>query len=633
MSKVYETPSWAAVPKDIFFLEILKEGSIVGSIDLGAKDHFVMGRQPDITDICLDNPSISRMHAVLQFRDDGALMILDMGSQHGTRVNKQELKAGIYQRLYVGDILELGSSTRKYIVNGPDSQRPEELESENMKAYRRHLLKQSAKIAEMKNEVEREGISWGFREDAENDISDEEEETELPDYIKNDANYDRKYGEKYTSGLMDSEITEKDKPIIEKIKLRERKIQNMQEEIKRIYLKEGKQDEGLTEGQIAAVERNDKRIAVLQEQIDGLVEQVRMKNASRTGGVTSFGAAETVNKSSTIVKRVSEKEKFFEDDAPIDISNNYTEEDINNNWRLKKKLKSNSVVTPSTKGAAKNISSVWDSIKSDISDSTNVTYEELCRIRDKYDKLLNETKSKMSYYETRMIEMKEQLVNAEADDDNGLDSYLFISNKNECQESLKHLEHEEKLLLDKLNNINKLVKIAAPAIISNSLSTDKSRMESIATENQKTIKALSADTDTSEHNDTSAINVKETTKEVPFHEPIVNNLQSNKNVFNNIIENTVENSKESVTVNDNEQVENSVSMPAKRKNIVGPQFDTSINQTNHSSMRTEDQPQASKKTKNVVHNEFNLEGGEVKWVPPKNQSGDGKIALNAKYGY
>lgn len=140
------------------------------------------------------------------------------------------------------------------------------------------------------------GVSWGFGEDAVNpeyndDDEDDEDDKNIPDYLKNDENYDRKYGEKYSVSLKDAEVNEKDAAILEKIRKKEKKIQNMQEEIKRIYLKEKVQDDGLTEGQVATVNRNDKAIASHMEEIEVLVGQIREKNAQREGKQIAQGVS------------------------------------------------------------------------------------------------------------------------------------------------------------------------------------------------------------------------------------------------------------------------------------------------------------------------------------------------------
>jgi nuclear inhibitor of protein phosphatase 1 len=78
----YETPSWGKLPdndSNLFKLEVLKSGQIVQALKLFAKDHFILGRQPDICDFCLEHSSISRKHAVLQYRDDNALMLINFG--------------------------------------------------------------------------------------------------------------------------------------------------------------------------------------------------------------------------------------------------------------------------------------------------------------------------------------------------------------------------------------------------------------------------------------------------------------------------------------------------------------------------------------------------------------------------
>jgi pSer/pThr/pTyr-binding forkhead associated (FHA) protein len=61
------------------------------TLDLQAKPYFVFGRQPDIVDIACENPTISRRHAVLQHKDTGELFIYDLGSTHGTFLNKKLL--------------------------------------------------------------------------------------------------------------------------------------------------------------------------------------------------------------------------------------------------------------------------------------------------------------------------------------------------------------------------------------------------------------------------------------------------------------------------------------------------------------------------------------------------------------
>ena len=80
----YETPTWGKLPdgeSSLFKLEVLKAGQIVEVLKLHNKDHFVLGRQPDICDFCLEHTSISRKHAVLQYRDDNALMLINFGGR------------------------------------------------------------------------------------------------------------------------------------------------------------------------------------------------------------------------------------------------------------------------------------------------------------------------------------------------------------------------------------------------------------------------------------------------------------------------------------------------------------------------------------------------------------------------
>lgn len=122
----YTEPSWGGkTPDTSYSLEILKNGTIVDTVPLTQRSFYVVGRLP-VCDVTLEHPSISRYHAVIQYRsrpeegeslaEDAGFYIHDLGSTHGTVVNKNRIPPGTYIRLRVGHVLKFGGSTRLFIL-------------------------------------------------------------------------------------------------------------------------------------------------------------------------------------------------------------------------------------------------------------------------------------------------------------------------------------------------------------------------------------------------------------------------------------------------------------------------------------------------------------------------------------
>ncbi|XP_073817749.1 kanadaptin [Musca autumnalis] len=201
----YKIPSWSQNPpsEKCYSFEVLKSGQIIDEVkNLQTKAFWTFGRLPE-NDVEMAHPTISRFHAVLQYRpqkiaitnaendDDEAddeeesnkppegWYIYDLDSTHGTFLNKQRIPPKVYIRIRVGHILRLGASTRSYILQGPaDDEEPEsELTITELKAKRQRDLEEAAlekkRLAEEAAERERnEGCSWGMGDDA-------DEETDL----------------------------------------------------------------------------------------------------------------------------------------------------------------------------------------------------------------------------------------------------------------------------------------------------------------------------------------------------------------------------------------------------------------------------------------------------------------------
>ena len=175
---LYVAPDWGAEAPESgsgseFSFEVIKDGVVLSDrfIFAGASrcgEHFFLGRQEDCVDFVMAHPSISRVHAAIHYRTrDGALMLVDLGSAQGTLVNKKACTPGTYERLYVGDVIKFGASSRIYCVHGPATHTLEEYDSENLRAYRSLIKTEAAKRADNNS------ISWGMHDNVTGDDDDD----------------------------------------------------------------------------------------------------------------------------------------------------------------------------------------------------------------------------------------------------------------------------------------------------------------------------------------------------------------------------------------------------------------------------------------------------------------------------
>ncbi|XP_047962461.1 kanadaptin [Salvia hispanica] len=249
----YKIPPWSAPPGHEFFLEVLKDGAIIDRYDVNEKGAYMFGRV-DICDFVLEHPTISRFHAVLQFKSDRGAYLYDLGSTHGTFINKNQVKKRIYVDLHVGDVLRFGHSSRLYIFQGPSELMPPEAD---LKRLRKAKMQQETKDMEAsllraKIEASRaDGISWGMGEDAEEELEDEAEEITWQTYK--------------------GQLTEKQEKTRDKVIKRLEKIAHMKKEIDAIRAKDIAQG-GLTQGQQTQIARNEQRTSQIMEELENLEE-------------------------------------------------------------------------------------------------------------------------------------------------------------------------------------------------------------------------------------------------------------------------------------------------------------------------------------------------------------------------
>ncbi|CDW52095.1 FHA and dsrm domain containing protein [Trichuris trichiura] len=193
----YCVPAWSGVSTDEHYgFEVLKNGCIISKLSLMNASHLIFGRANNV-DVHLEHPTISRHHAACQYRALGepydiGWYIFDIGSTHGTFVNKEKIPPYMYVRLKVGYVIRFGNSSRLYIMQGPESD--EEPESSlSVSEIKERANKQKEIMSRTKSDTPAEtpsapaskapetlpdrGIDWGllsYGEDEENNDDDQE---------------------------------------------------------------------------------------------------------------------------------------------------------------------------------------------------------------------------------------------------------------------------------------------------------------------------------------------------------------------------------------------------------------------------------------------------------------------------
>ncbi|TRY77451.1 hypothetical protein TCAL_08013 [Tigriopus californicus] len=193
----YEAPPWSGLAPPGYHLEVIKNGSIVSTHDLSGLGVFTMGRWTECH-LTLDHPSLSRYHAVLQYRSTpdpprypAGFYLQDLDSTHGTYHNKKRCFPRKFYPLRVGHTVKLGGSSRLLILQGPseDQEAESELSAHELMAQANHHKAQAQIQAQAQREpieraeaAEKEmGVSWGMAEDAQEEPDMDHNPFALPD--------------------------------------------------------------------------------------------------------------------------------------------------------------------------------------------------------------------------------------------------------------------------------------------------------------------------------------------------------------------------------------------------------------------------------------------------------------------
>lgn len=120
----FQEPPEARTPNTQWRLYVFKGDEQIDVLHISRQSAYLIGRNGDIADICVQHPSCSSQHAVLQYRavptNDGRLncqpYIMDLESTNGTFLNGVQIDSARYYQVKKGDVLRFGSSTREYVL-------------------------------------------------------------------------------------------------------------------------------------------------------------------------------------------------------------------------------------------------------------------------------------------------------------------------------------------------------------------------------------------------------------------------------------------------------------------------------------------------------------------------------------
>ncbi|KAH7029112.1 SMAD/FHA domain-containing protein [Microdochium trichocladiopsis] len=127
--KYHEPPeARKPAPKDVWKLFVFKGDDIIDTVPLSQRSCWLVGRESAVVDMIAEHPSISKQHAVIQFRylekrnEFGDKIgkvkpyLIDLDSANGTLLNSKKVPESRYLELMDKDLIQFGQSTREYVI-------------------------------------------------------------------------------------------------------------------------------------------------------------------------------------------------------------------------------------------------------------------------------------------------------------------------------------------------------------------------------------------------------------------------------------------------------------------------------------------------------------------------------------
>jgi smad nuclear-interacting protein 1 len=115
----YAEPADACGPSGSWRIFVFKGDDCEETLFLHRKGYFIFGREENLADIVLNNPSCSKEHAALQYRKkpggSPALYLIDLESTNGTFLNGERVVPAHYIEMKDGDVVTFGQSTKDYV--------------------------------------------------------------------------------------------------------------------------------------------------------------------------------------------------------------------------------------------------------------------------------------------------------------------------------------------------------------------------------------------------------------------------------------------------------------------------------------------------------------------------------------
>ncbi|KAL1916832.1 uncharacterized protein VTP21DRAFT_5536 [Calcarisporiella thermophila] len=565
----YVKPDWSAQPISHYSFEILKGGIVIEELDLLSKEFLIVGRLP-ICDIPMEHPSVSRYHAIIQFSKEGKVFLYDLQSSHGTYINKRPVQPRNYIRLRVGDQLRFGESTRLYILQSPEAEAAEVAEREEMLARAR----MEAPVRES------DGVTWGMQEDA----VEEPDFGELPEDMKVDENaYYHKDPKKALKHWLENRGYDL-----------EFEYEEEKQGVSRTYTARIQLPTEDHYGPIIATGQSDKKRDA--ERAAALDACIKLDSRGLLRNTVSESAKNRM-------KRLMDDE---DEDEENDSFYDRTEK--------------------AEKARAK---------KAENKTSTVETFETLTEKREELTQKMEELKARI-----KAIEEEEETVPSYKEDD--LDSYFQHLDKEKTRASKFSLQRELQGLTKEAKRLDKLIEIAKPVnmpamgSISEATSVKDSGNKHVATkvgdEKQPISKALTSSTSKSPAPALQATENKLKEEQLPRETKLMVEEKHGPAPAPNLAPPSSSPS-EPISTNKKRPAakpsQSQYPQPPQESTEPAPKKRVKLSLEEYEERERQEREELSKLPQSVLDEEV----VDATWEPPKGQKGDGKTALNDKYGY